>query len=124
MTELTEGLAADVLFVAATRPPTRWGVPYLALLINAVVTMEIFLVVKNPLIWLLAIPIHGVCMLLCSREARFFELAMLWAQTRMPALAGNIWAWKGNSYSPLTLDPPNARGLRRSSPTVYVQGRR
>jgi type IV secretion system protein VirB3 len=120
MTESTEGLAADVLFVAATRPPTRWGVPYLALLINMVVTMEIFLMVKNPLIWLLAIPIHGVCMLLCSRDARFFELAMLWAQTRMPGLAANLGVWKGNSYSPLKLDPPNARGRRRSPPTAYI----
>ena len=120
MTEPTEGLAADVLFVAATRPPTRWGVPYLALLINMVVTMEIFLLVKNPLILLLAIPIHGVCMLLCSRDARFFELGILWAQTRMPALARNFRMWKGNSYSPLTLDAPNARGRRRSSPTAYV----
>ena len=48
MTQDTEGLTADLLFVAATRPPTRWGVPYLALLINMVVTMEIFLMVKNP----------------------------------------------------------------------------
>ena len=40
-------------------------------------------------------------MLLCSRDARFFELAMLWAQTRMPGLAGEPRAWKGNSYSPL-----------------------
>ena len=55
MAEPTEGLAADLLFVAATRPPTRWGVPYLALLINMVVTMEVFLMVKNPLIWLFAI---------------------------------------------------------------------
>jgi type IV secretion system protein VirB3 len=120
MAEPTEGLAADLLFVAATRPPTRWGVPYLALLINMVVTMEIFLLVKNPLILLLAIPIHGVCMLLCSRDARFFELAMLWAQTRMPALAANLRVWKGNSYSPLTLDAPNVRGRRRSAPTAYV----
>jgi type IV secretion system protein VirB3 len=120
MSEQTEGLTADLLFVAATRPPTRWGVPYLALLINMVVTMEIFLMVKNPLILLLAIPVHGVCMLLCSRDARFFELGVLWAQTRMPAFAGNLFVWKGNSYSPLTLDAPNARGRRRSSPTAYV----
>jgi type IV secretion system protein VirB3 len=120
MTEPSEGLAADVLFVAATRPPTRWGVPYLALLINMVVTMEIFLMVKNPLMMLLAIPIHGVCMLLCSRDARFFELGMLWAQTRMPGLAGNLFVWRGNSYSPLKLDAPNRRGRRRSSPTAYV----
>src|SRR5580692_11474221 len=120
MAEPTEGLAADVLFVAATRPPTRWGVPYLALLINMVVTMEFFLMVKNPLMMLLAIPIHGVCMLLCSRNARFFELGMLWAQTRMPGLAGNLFVWRGNSYSPLKLDAPNARGRRRASPTAYV----
>ena len=120
MTEPTEGLAADLLFVAATRPPTRWGVPYLALLVNMVLTMEIFLMVKNPLIVLLGVPIHGACMLLCSRDARFFELAMLWAQTRMPGLAGNLVAWKGNSYSPLTLDAPNGKGRRRSSPTAYV----
>src|ERR1700687_4098403 len=120
MNEQTEGLTADLLFVADTRPPTRWGVPYLALLINMVVTMEVFLLVKNPLILLLAIPIHGVCMLLCSRDARFFEIGMLWAQTRMPAFAENLFVWKGNSYSPLPLDAPNARGRRRSSPTVYV----
>ena len=120
MKEDSEGLTADVLFVAATRPPTRWGVPFVALLMNMVVTMEIFLVVKNPLILLLALPIHGVCMLLCARDARFFELAALWAQTRMPALAANIRVWKGNSYSPLVLDPPRRNGRRRGEPTLYV----
>jgi type IV secretion system protein VirB3 len=120
MSETNEGLAADVLFVAATRPPTRWGVPYLAILINMVVSMEIFLMVKNPLILLLAVPIHGVCMLLCTRDARIFELGLLWAQTRMPAIAGNLFAWKGNTYSPLMLDAPDAQGRRRRAPTVYV----
>jgi len=120
MSEPNEGLAADLLFVAATRPPTRWGVPYLALLLNGVATMEVFLLVKNPLILLLAIPVHGVCMLLCARDVRFFELGMLWAQTRMPGLIGNLVAWKGNSYSPLTLDAPNTKGRRRASPTAYI----
>lgn len=115
-----EGLIADVLFVAATRPPTRWGVPFIALLINMVVTMELFLAVKNPLILLLALPIHGVCMLLCARDARWFELAALWAQTRMPALMANIRAWNGNSYSPLVLDPPHRNGRRRAEPVVYL----
>jgi len=120
MSKPNEGLAADLLFVAATRPPTRWGVPYLAILINMVLTMEIFLMVKNPLILLMALPIHGVCMLLCSRDARIFELGMLWAQTRMPGIAGNLFAWKGNTYSPLMLDAPNANGRRRRAPAAYV----
>jgi type IV secretion system protein VirB3 len=118
--ESSEGLAADHLFVAATRPPTRWGVPYLALLLNMVLTMEIFIMGQNPLILLLALPIHGVCMLLCAHDARFFELALLWGQTRMPAIAANLLVWKGNSYSPLTLDVPDAKGRRRSTPTTYV----
>jgi len=120
MKEKAEGLTEDVLFVAATRPPTRWGVPYLALLVNMVFTMEFFLMTKNPLIMLVALPIHGVCMLLCVRDARFFELAMLWAGTRMPGIFGNLTSWKANSYSPLTLDTPNGKGRRRSAPTLYL----
>ena len=120
MNEPNDGLAADLLFVAATRPPTRWGVPYMALLVNMMLTMEVFLMVKNPLILLIAIPIHGVCALLCARDARIFELLTLWAQTRMPALAGNLFAWRGNSYSPLSLDAPSASGRRRATPTAYV----
>jgi type IV secretion system protein VirB3 len=120
MSEASEGLTADVLFVAATRPPTRWGVPYAALLFNMVFTMEFFLMIKNPLMLLLALPIHGVCMLLCARDARFFDLAALWMQTRMPALLGNLRRWKGNSYSPLVLDAPNSRGRRRFVPTAIV----
>ena len=120
MREENDGLTADVLFIAATRPPTRWGVPFVALLLNMVVTMEIFLMVKNPLLILIALPIHGICMLLCARDARFFELALLWAQTRMPALAANLGFWRGNSHCPLLLDPPRRMGRRRADPTVYV----
>src|SRR5690242_8998978 len=120
MSEEPQGLIANPLFTAATRPPTRWGVPYLALLVNGVVTMEVFLMIKNPLIVLLALPVHGVCMLLCAREARFFELGLLWAQTRMPGLIGNSSAWRGNTYSPLILDLPKASGARRHIPTAMV----
>jgi len=120
MSDEPQGLVEDPLFVAATRPPTRWGAPYLALLVNGVVTMEVFLLVKNPLILLLALPVHGVCVLLCSRDVRFFELAMLWAQTRMPGLLGNLAAWRGNTYSPLILDIPSSGGRRRQIPTAIV----
>jgi len=115
-----QGLSADLLWVAATRPPTRWGVPYLAIMFNMVVTMEVFLIVKNPLILLAALPIHGLCMLSCARDARIFELASLWAQTRMPGVMGNLLAWRGNTYSPLALDPPTVTGRRRRQPTVYL----
>jgi len=95
------GLRADPLFVGATRPPMRWGVTYSALLANLVFTLEVFLVTKNLLTLLLSLPVHGICALLCSRDPRFFDLALLWGRTRMPALLGNFHVWQGSSYSPL-----------------------
>jgi type IV secretion system protein VirB3 len=87
--ESTEGLMLDPLFVGATRPPMRWGVTYSALLFNMVFTLEAFLLTKNLLALPLCLPIHGVCMLLCARDPRFFYLVLLWAHTRMPALFAN-----------------------------------
>jgi type IV secretion system protein VirB3 len=113
LSELNPGLIADPLFVGATRPPMRWGVTYSALLFNMVFTLETFLLTKNLLTLLLCAPIHGVCMLLCARDARFFDLVLLWARTRLPALFANLRVWKASSYSPLMLDLPGRRGRRR-----------
>lgn len=113
MSGLNSGLIADPLFVGATRPPMRWGVTYAALLFNMVFSLEVFLVTKNLLTLLLCVPIHGVCMLLCANDARFFDLVLLWARTRLPALFANLHAWKASSYCPLDLDLPSRRGRRR-----------
>jgi type IV secretion system protein VirB3 len=81
--------------------------------------MEVFLITKNLLTLLLAAPIHGLCMLLCARDARFFDLALLWGRTRIPALLANVRYWKSSSYSPLALDVPTGSGQRRTlSPVV------
>jgi type IV secretion system protein VirB3 len=119
------GLIADALFVGATRPPMRWGVTYSALLFNLVFVMEAFLLTKNLLTLLLSAPIHGLCMLLCARDPRFFDLVLVWGRTRLPALLGNLRFWKASSYSPLTLDLPRGRGMRRRSPVhTYIFSRR
>jgi type IV secretion system protein VirB3 len=70
------------------------------------------LLTKNLLTLLLCLPIHGVCVLLCARDARFFDLILLWARTRLPALMGNLRLWRASSYSPLTLELPDRKGLR------------
>ena len=120
MSSRNPGLTADTLFVGATRPPMRWGVTYSALLVNLMFTLEAFLVTRNLLTLLLAAPIHGVCALLCSRDARFFDLLVLWTRTRLPALLGNLSYWKASSYTPLALDLPNVRGIRRGAVNVRV----
>lgn len=54
------GVTADPLFVVVTRPPMRFGATYAALL--------------------LILPVHGNCMLLCARDARYFDLLLMWAR--------------------------------------------
>src|SRR5258708_17245128 len=105
------GLIADPLFIGATRPSMLWGVTYSAVMLNAMCIMELFLLTKNLLMLLLSAPIHGVCMLLCARDARFFDLVLLWGRTRMPAFLGNLRVWKASSYSPLAIDLHRRRGM-------------
>jgi type IV secretion system protein VirB3 len=120
MQERNAGLILDPLFVGATRAPMRWGVTYIALLANMVITMELFLVTKNLLTLLICIPIHGLCALLCARDPRFFDLALLWCMTRLPSFAGNYLYWRASSYSPIPLDVPTISGRRRLPPHLSV----
>ena len=113
-------LTADPLFVALTRPAMRWGVTYVALLLNGVLTTEIFLLSQNLLTLAIAFPIHGLFLLLCARDARFFDLAFMGLQTRLPAFFRTLRFWRAASYSPLSIDLPNARHHRRSIPQIIV----
>ena len=125
MSDRNLGLKSDPLFVGATRPPMRWGVTYAALLFNLVFTMEVFLLTKNLLALLSCVPVHGVFVLLCARDARFFDLLMLWGRTRLPAAFGNLRLWRASSYSPLVIDVPSVRGVRRQRAlNVVVSSRR
>lgn len=120
MSGRNDGLTADPLFVAVTRPPMRWGVTYSALLFNLVFSMEVFLLTKNLLTLLIVIPIHGICALLCLRDARYFDLILLWGRTRLPAFAGTFRVWKASSFSPLELNAPNINGRRRMAGAVRI----
>ena len=126
MSERNAGLTTDPLFVGITRPPMRWGVAYEALLINLVITMEVFVLTKNLLTLLIAIPIHGACALLCVRDPRFFHLMMLWICTRLPGYLGTVRLWRAASYSPLVLDLPDRAGRRRAvvTPRIGVKSAR
>ncbi len=114
MSERNPGLTIDPLFVGVTRPPMRWGVTYSALLFNMVFTLEVFLLTKNLLTLFCCVPIHLVCLGLCARDARFFDLVLLAARTRWPSLLANGLYWKSSSYSPLRIDLPDEAGRRRA----------
>jgi len=112
------GVVADALFVGATRPAMAFGVTYSALLTNAIVTVEMFLLTRNLLWLLLCLPVHGLFWVLCLSEPRFFDLGLLWGRTRGPGLLRNCRRWGANAYSPLALDLPGGSGRRRDAPSV------
>lgn len=120
MSDRNQGLAADALFVGVTRPPMRWGVAYPALLLNLVATMELFLVTHNLLMLFVAVPVHGLCVLLCARDARFFDLLLAWAMTRLPSYLGNARYWKASSYAPLPCAMADMHGRRRGDVVVVI----
>lgn len=113
MTARNPGISSDPLFVGATRPPMRWGVTYSAVLFNLVFSLELFLLSRNLLTLLIALPVHGIAMLLCAHDARYFDLVLLWGRTRLPACCGNLFYWRASSYTPLLLDLPGRSGLRQ-----------
>lgn len=114
------GVTADPVFVGVTRPPMRFGVTYAALLANLVFTLEGFLLTKNLLVLLIALPIHGVCALLCARDARYFDLLLVWGKTRMLAYFESVRFWKGASYGPLEVNLPDLQGRRRAVSIAIV----
>ena len=88
-----------------------FGVPYVAVLGNALITLELFLVTRN-LFWLLAaVPSHLATFLVCVSEPRFFDLLQVWAITRSRARFARSGRWGTVSYGPL---PLRARGNCRA----------
>jgi len=92
------GVIADTLFLGITRPALALGVPYAALLANALLTLELFLATKNLLCLLLCLPLHGLAWLACLAEPRFFDLVAVWGQVRMRGGVGGSRQWRVRTY--------------------------
>lgn len=98
-----DGIKVDPLAVGLTRPAMRWGVPYPALMLNLIASVEALVWTKNLLWMLICIPIHGICYLVCLKDPRSFELLILWLRTKANALVATRGYWSASSYSPLAL---------------------
>jgi type IV secretion system protein VirB3 len=91
-------LERDTLFVGLTRPQMFAGVTYSLFVTNVVVGTELFLIFKS--IWVIgaALLLHGLCILLCLKEPRIFDL-WLARVSRCPRIK-NYKVWRCNSYRP------------------------
>lgn len=94
-------LAADPLFVGMTRPAMALGVPYVAVLANGLLTLELFLVTQNLLSLLTAIPLHALTWLVCLTEPRYFDLFGVYLATRGRGGFVRDGRWRVVSYGPL-----------------------
>lgn len=91
-------LTRDPVFGALTRPQMFAGVTYSFFVLNAVITMEAFLLTKSFLVLLLSLVIHLGGYLACLREPRFFDL---WMTKLAQCPRGRNHAyWRCNSYCP------------------------
>lgn len=97
-----EGIEVDALAVGLTRPSTVLGVPYAAVVLNLLVSVEALSLTENLLWLLMCIPVHGICYLITLKDPRAFELFLLWTRTTLGTLVASLWYWSASSYSPLS----------------------
>jgi type IV secretion system protein VirB3 len=90
-------LERDVVFGALTRPQMFAGVTYSLFVLNAVITLELFLVTHSFWALLMAGLVHGVGYFGCLKEPRFFDLWLV-RVSRCPRVKNHRF-WHCNSYS-------------------------
>ncbi len=91
-------LERDTCFVALTRPQMFAGVTYSLFVANVVIATELFLIFKSAWVIAIALALHGLCMLLCLKEPRFFDLWL--ARVSKCPRVRNYRVWGCNSYRP------------------------
>jgi len=92
------GLHRDTIFIALTRPQTFAGVTYVVVMMNAIVTTELFLIFKALWVLAAALFLHGGAWLASVREPRIFDIWLV-KVSRCPRTRS--WRiWRCNSYRP------------------------
>lgn len=103
----------DTLFVACTRPATKFGVPFDGLRVNAFLTLFITTVmIRQPPGLLIGVAIHMGMRELCRIDPHFFHKWKLYAQTKM--ISGNAHLWGGSRLDPSPNQISNAIEVRSS----------
>lgn len=93
---MAKSLRQDTVFLALTRPQMFAGVTLTFFVINLIVAVELFLIFKSPWVLAAALVFHGIGMVVCLREPRFFDLWI--ARVRNCPRVKNHSFWRCNSY--------------------------
>jgi type IV secretion system protein VirB3 len=95
---VTAALVREPVFTALTRPQMFGGVTYTFFILNALVTMELFLVTRSFWVLPVALVIHAAGTVACLREPRIVDLWLL--RARRARRTRGFGQWRCNSYRP------------------------
>ena len=90
--------AMTPLIIGLTRPPTLWGVPYMAIVVTIGVTIIGWLTTNSVWALLIAPTVYLVLFTLCTWDGRILDV--LQVTTRMTPKTPNKAFWGANSYGP------------------------
>lgn len=94
-----EDIDIDPLFVGLTRPATVFGIPYIAFVIEIMVTAIAFIATLNLFYLALAVPIHAILYLIGAHDPGIFNSIYIWLKTI--GRCRNSRFWGAASFSPL-----------------------
>ena len=82
----------DPLFVALTRPPMKWGVPFEGFKWNVILTagLTIF-IIQAPPGFFLGLIVHFVLREVARVDPHFFHKWKLWSMTRARSITKHLW---------------------------------
>ena len=99
MTE--ERLTEDALFLACTRPAMILGVTMEAFGLNIMFSTILYILAGSILYGLVALPIHGLCRVICKHDPNQFRILFAFFETKGRHRNGKIFG--GSSCTPLRL---------------------
>lgn len=82
----------DTLFLAATRPAMKFGVPMEGYFLNLFGTFVFGMVAGSPLWWLTFFAWHMLMAGLANHNPHFFHELRMWWLTRGRTIGGILWA--------------------------------
>lgn len=84
------------LVIGLTRPPTLWGVPYMAVVLVVGVSVIAWLISKSFWAILIAPVSYGILFALCARDARYLDVLQV-CTSKTPRTRNRTF-WGANSY--------------------------
>lgn len=100
MSKKNEGyLKSDSLFLGLTRPPMIFGVTYMYVVLNLILSLMYFVMTSDFKVVLIALAIHGIAYIVCLREPLLIEIFIL-RQRFFTKCKNRMYYKRKNSYDP------------------------